>query len=86
MGMLTSLISVCTFSNVIYTNFIGPPNMFCTYYRQRWVNYVRWKTRARIFPSAFFITFSRASFPHSDFGSFGCSPHGSHAFLFGGFK
>lgn len=55
-GMLASLVSVCTFSNVIYTNFIGPPNLFCANYRQRWSNYVR---LPRLFCSALLLLLLR---------------------------
>ena len=39
-GMMASLVSVLTFSNVFYTNFISPASMFCVGYTQRWYNYI----------------------------------------------
>lgn len=39
-GMACSLVSVLTFSNVYYTNFVAPSEIFCTQYKQRWYNYI----------------------------------------------
>ena len=39
-GMVASLVSVLTFSNVVYTNFLAPRSLFCSGYTQRWLNYI----------------------------------------------
>ena len=39
-GMTASLVAVLTFSNVYYTNFVTPSELFCSQYRQRWFNYI----------------------------------------------